>query len=148
MGQPGEQSLKVAGFRTALEVEERHMGKQIRITAGAVTASANLNESVTAKAIWDALPIEGLANRWGEEIYFEIPVSLAEDPDARQDMAVGELAYWPPGFAFCIFFGPTPVSRGGVPRAYSDANPVGMLEGDATAFRSVKDGAQVLLARL
>jgi len=124
------------------------MGKRIRITAGLVTASAELNESATAKAIWDALPIEGRGNRWGEEIYFEIPISLAEDADARQDMAIGELAYWPPGSAFCIFFGPTPVSRGGVPRAYSEVNPVGMVEGDAKVFRTVTDGAKVLLERL
>jgi hypothetical protein len=123
------------------------MGNKIRISAGSVQATAELNASPTAGAIWDALPIEARGHRWGDEIYFEIPVTREAEAEARQDMAVGELAYWPPGSAFCIFFGPTPVSRGKVPRAYSEANPVGMLDGDAGAFRTVRDGTKITLER-
>ena len=96
----------------------------IRIRAGDVESEAELNDSATARAIAEALPIDGRVQRWGEEIYFEIPVSVAEAEDARQDMEVGELAYWPPGSAFCIFFGPTPASTGERPRAASNVNPV------------------------
>jgi hypothetical protein len=87
------------------------------IHAGEVSIPATLNNSLTAERIIEALPFEGKGNRWGDEIYFTIPVSVDEDDDARQEMAVGELAYWPSGSAFCIFFGPTPVSRGDIPRA-------------------------------
>jgi hypothetical protein len=119
------------------------MGNKIRILTGELELTATLNQSETAQAIWQALPLEGTANRWGEEIYFTIPLELPEAPDARQDMQVGELAYWPAGSAFCIFFGPTPVSEGAVPRAYSNVNPFGQIEEGAQALSEVNDGHTV-----
>ena len=121
------------------------MPRKITITAGKVSLPAMLNDSPSAEAVWHALPIEARANRWGEEIYFEIDVPLEESGDARAEMQVGELAYWPPGSAFCIFFGPTPVSRGQEPRAASNVNPLGKVEGDATAFKAVRNGEKVRL---
>lgn len=117
----------------------------IRIRAGTIEMEAELNDSPTARLVWQALPIEGRANRWGEEIYFSIPVNTGGEPDARQDVEVGDLGYWPPGSAFCIFFGPTPVSSGSQPRAASPVNLVGKVTGDATCFRQVKDGEKVIL---
>ena len=120
---------------------------KITITAGNVTVPAELNDSPTARQIWEALPIEGRANTWGDEIYFEIPVKAKQESDAREEVAVGELGYWPVGHAFCIFFGPTPVSTDELPCAYSPVNILGRVIGDATRFRAVKDGARVTLAR-
>ncbi|NIT51901.1 MAG: hypothetical protein GWO41_03900, partial [candidate division Zixibacteria bacterium] len=102
-----------------------------------------LNDSPTARQVWEALPIEGQANVWGDEIYFEIPVIAEQEPDARADVEVGTLAYWPVGRAFCIFFGPTPVSSGDQPRAYSPVNILGRVLGDATQFRTVSSGTPV-----
>jgi len=124
------------------------MTRKIQITAGAVSGTAILNDSATADAIWDALPLEGRANRWGKEIYFSIPVNHSESSDARQDMAVGELGYWPSGKAFCIFFGPTPVSEGKIPRAYSNVNPFGHVEGDPDVYGEVEDGESVVVSRV
>jgi hypothetical protein len=121
---------------------------RITISAGDVMMEAELNEGPTARKVWDALPIEARANTWGDEIYFEIPVSAGEELDARADVAVGELGYWPVGSAFCIFFGPTPVSSGVEPRAYSPVNILGRVLGDATKFRGVRSGAAVRLARV
>ncbi len=121
------------------------MAHRITITAGPVTMEAKLNDSPTSRAIWEALPITGRANTWGDKIYFEIPVQAEQAPDARADVEVGELGYWPVGSAFCIFFGPTPVSTGEEPR---DANPVNVVDrvlGGATAFRQVDAGATVTL---
>jgi hypothetical protein len=120
---------------------------QVRISAGAVTCTATLNSTSTARAIWNALPIDGRANRWGDEIYFEIPVDLAED-DGRDEVAVGDLAYWPPGNALCIFWGPTPASRGQEPRAASPVNVFGRIERGATDFAQVKSGTPVRVERL
>lgn len=120
---------------------------RIVISAGDVSMEAELNDSPTAIQVWEALPIEGRASTWGDEIYFEIPVRAAQEPDARADVAVGELGYWPVGSAFCIFFGPTPASRGAEPRAYSPVNILGRVLGDATRFRSVRSGARVRLTR-
>ena len=119
----------------------------IVIEAGSVTVEAELNDSPTAQQIWEALPIEGMANLWGDEIYFEIPVVAAQAPDARAQVEVGELGYWPVGHAFCIFYGPTPVSMDERPRAYSPVNILGRVSGDVTPFRSVRNGATVRLSR-
>jgi hypothetical protein len=119
----------------------------IRISSGAVSVRAELDDNPTAARLVAALPITGEANRWGEEVYFEVPVEAPLAPTARADVEVGELGYWPPGRAFCIFFGPTPVSRGSKPRAYSPVNVIGRVVDDATAFRAVSDGAEVRLTR-
>jgi len=119
----------------------------ITLSAGAVSLTAELNDGPTAQQIWQALPIEGKANRWGDEIYFEIPVKASQEPDAREQVEVGELGYWPVGHAFCIFFGPTPVSTDERPRAYSPVNILGRVTGDVTRFRDVKGGMRVQIIR-
>ncbi|MBI4736082.1 MAG: hypothetical protein HY766_08475 [candidate division NC10 bacterium] len=121
--------------------------RKIRITAGKVSAQAILNDSPTATQIWEALPIQGRGNTWGEEIYFSIPVEAKLERDAREIVAVGELGYWPPGTAFCIFFGRTPASTDDRPRAASAVNIIGRIQGDATAFKSVTSGTRVHLER-
>ena len=120
---------------------------KIVITSGSISLEAELNDKATAKQVWEALPITGSANTWGDEIYFEIPVSAGQEADARADVEVGELAYWPMGNAFCIFFGPTPVSTGTQPRAYSPVNILGRVLGDATQFRAVRNGDTVRIKR-
>jgi hypothetical protein len=129
-------------------MNERRQGMgQITIKAGSVSVVADLNDGPTARQVWEALPITGMANTWGDEIYFEIPVAAGEEPDARADVEVGELGYWPVGNAFCIFYGPTPVSSGEQPRAYSPVNILGRIDGDATVFRQVRSGTTVLVSR-
>ncbi|MGD8626015.1 MAG: cyclophilin-like fold protein [Anaerolineae bacterium] len=121
---------------------------KIKIEAGGTSATAALYDNETAEAIWDALPLTGQANRWGNEIYFEIPVTLDRAADAREEVEPGELGYWPVGRAFCIFWGPTPASRGDEPRAYSPVNVFGRLEGDPAAFDGVAGGAQLQIGKV
>lgn len=116
---------------------------KITITAGDVSLPAELNDNPTAQQIAAALPMEGRANIWGDEIYFEIPVMAEQEPDARAGVDVGELGYWPVGHAFCIFYGPTPVSTDERPRAYSPVNILGRVLGDATQFKGTPNGAVV-----
>lgn len=126
------------------------MEKRIRIVTkatGAIEAVATSENQRTAEAIWMALPIKGRANRWGDEIYFSIPVDLKEEK-ARAEVEVGAVAYWPPGKALCIFFGPTPVSRHGEPRAYSPVNVFAKIVGDPTILKKVQDDDEVVLERL
>jgi hypothetical protein len=120
---------------------------KITITAGDVSLPAELNDGPTAQQIWESLPIEGQANVWGDEIYFGIPVTAAQESGARAGVEVGELGYWPPGNAFCIFFGPTPVSTDERPRAASPVNILGRMLGDATQFRAVRHGTSVQITR-
>ena len=118
--------------------------QQLRLTAGGLTCLATLLPNATAQAIWDALPLQGRANRWGDEIYFAIPVQLDAD-NAQAEVAVGDLAYWPPGSALCIFWGPTPASRGNEPRAASPVNVFARIEAPVPAFGKVQNGATVSL---
>lgn len=122
------------------------MGKKIIIEAGDVRMEAELNESETARLIWDSLPIEAKANTWGDEIYFGSPVE-ADLENGVEVVEVGDIGYWPTGSAFCVFFGPTPMSRGDEIRPASAVNIVGKVLGDARAFRSVSDGQAVRVSR-
>ena len=119
----------------------------IRIIAGDVVAFAELNETSTADAIWNALPMEALANTWGDEIYFSISVHLEEE-NAQEVVEKGDLGYWPPGNAFCVFFGRTPASRGDEIRPASPVDVVGHLEGDPGVFKKVRSGEKVVLERV
>ncbi len=119
----------------------------MRIQAGSVEATAVLNDTRTADAIWEALPLDGRANRWGDEIYFSIGLTLPGEK-GREIVEVGDLGYWPPGQAFCLFFGATPASQGDEPRAASPVNVFGKVEGDAARFRAVRDGTRVSLERV
>jgi hypothetical protein len=123
------------------------MGKKIKIRVSDLTVEAELNASKTSHLIWEALPIEERGNLWGEEIYFPIPVKAELEPGAREVVLEGELGYWPTGHAFCIFFGPTPASRGDEIRAASAVNVIGKVLSDAKVFLKIKDGAQITLEK-
>lgn len=121
------------------------MPTQIKITAGEVQLDAELNDTATAKSIIAALPIKANGNRWGAEIYFEIPVDEGLEQGARDVLEAGELGYWPTGNAFCIFFGPTPASTGDEIRAASDVNIIGKITTDLTSLFNVPSGAEVTI---
>ncbi|MCX8191217.1 MAG: cyclophilin-like fold protein, partial [Nitrososphaerales archaeon] len=112
-----------------------------------IKVDGELDESknpITTRAIVNALPIESRANRWGDEIYFSTPVNVGEE-NAQEEVRVGDIAYWPPGKALCIFFGPTPVSRGSEPRAASPVNVIGRVKGDLTLLKKVKNRSKVIV---
>ena len=120
---------------------------RIKITTestGPVEAEITDENPVTARAILDALPIKGRANTWGEEIYFMVPVeSDVENPKVIVEL--GDLAFWPPGNAFCIFFGPTPMSKGDEIRPASEVNVFGKIIGDPKVFKRVRSGEEVTI---
>jgi len=121
---------------------------KINISAGNISLEAEILDTPTASKILEALPLESSANVWGDEIYFDIPLRLEQEPDARADVEVGDLAYWPAGPAFCIFFGPTPVSTGDQPRAYSPVNVFGRIIGDARQFKGISSGTAVMVTKV
>lgn len=119
------------------------MERNIRIIAGHQRLHATLLDTPTADAIWDALPLESTCHCWGGEIYLTVPVSHDLERDAREVVENGDLAFWPQGSAFCIFFGPTPISKGDEIRAASAVNLFGKVLGDATVLKQVSSGAPV-----
>ena len=119
----------------------------IKITSGKLSLAIELNDTPTARKLLEKLPFDGTINTWGDEIYFGIPVDAKPEKDAREIVAVGELGYWPPGSAFCIFFGRTPASTDDRPRAASAVNIIGKVLGDATVFKAVASGTKIRLER-
>jgi len=126
---------------------EEVMSQKILIRAEGVEMEADLLATPTANLLWKALPIQGRASTWGEEIYFSIPLEASAEASAREEMSPGEIAYWPPGKAFCIFFGKTPASTGDAPRAASPVNLLGEVVGDPKAFLKVPNGAEIHIER-
>jgi hypothetical protein len=121
------------------------MPQKIEIIAENVQVEAELNDSSTAKSIISTLPIEALAQRWGGEIYFSIPVTAGLESDSREVLKAGELGFWPTGNAFCIFFGPTPASQGDEIRAASAVNIIGKMKSDWAKLWDVSSGSSIVI---
>ncbi len=117
--------------------------RKIKITAGTVSIRAELLDTPTADSIYANLPIHSEAHTWGEEVYFETPVSVAREADARDVVEPGELAFWVEGDSIAIGFGRTPVSRGNEIRLAAPTNIWARALDDVKQLEAVKDGDRV-----
>ena len=120
---------------------------RIRITVRNIVLEAELFDTKTARAVFDALPVESVPEEWGDEFYFEIPVEMPLDETASTKVKVGDIGYWPPGNSLAIFFGPTPISRGADPVPASEVNIVGKIAGDATVLKRAKGAGKIRIER-
>ncbi|HIE09500.1 MAG TPA: hypothetical protein EYP65_06580 [Armatimonadetes bacterium] len=124
------------------------MAPRLRLRIGEVEAVVELNETETARALYESAPFESVAETWGDEVYFSTPVSKGlEEGHAKEVVELGEVGYWPPGRAMCLFFGPTPVSGPGEIRPASAVTIVGRLVTDPEELRKVKDGDPIKVER-
>jgi uncharacterized protein len=121
--------------------------RKIRITSGDVAQTATLNDTKTAQLVWDALPFDIPGSRWGDEIYFSIPVHTGTER-GQATVSAGDLAYWEPGNALCIFWGPTPMSRGDEIRPANPVTVFGTLDGDPKEFDVFRSGTRVKVERI
>jgi hypothetical protein len=122
------------------------MPSAIRVRAGKVSVRAELNDTDTARRIYKALPISAKVNTWGDEIYFSIDLNLPPE-NQRAVVEMGDIGYWPPGTALCLFFGPTPASRGEEIRPASPVNLIGKIVDDPTLLKSAGDGEPVTVEK-
>jgi hypothetical protein len=118
---------------------------KIQITLGPLNLDAELNDTPTAKKVAEVLPLKTSFSTWGDEIYFTIPVEAELDESAREEVKMGDLGYWPTGAAFCIFFGPTPMSTKGKIIPASAVNIIGRVLGDATGLKKVMEEAEIAI---
>jgi hypothetical protein len=123
------------------------MMKKIKLTIGGLEVRGELNDTQTATKVWESLPIEGRVNTWGEEIYFSIPVK-AEAENSYSVVSLGDIGYWPPGSAFCMFFGKTPISTEDEIRPASEVNLIGKFYNEFEALKSIKDGEKIVVERI
>ena len=123
------------------------MPDMISIKAGTIQVQAELNSTRTARALLAILPVKATANTWGDEIYFDVPLT-AEIEDGRQVVEMGDVAYWPDGPSLCLFFGRTPASRGDEIRAASPVTVLGRILGDPKVLKSVRSGAEVTVEKV
>ena len=123
------------------------MTREITITIADVTVRGELFNTLMAEAIWQALPFEAPFDFWGNEIYFTIPVSLGLEKDARETVEKGDIGYWPTGPAFCIFFGPTPISKSGEIRPAGKVNVFGRIKGSPEVFKKASSHERIRVER-
>ncbi|MFB7372514.1 cyclophilin-like fold protein [Streptomyces sp. NPDC056222] len=124
------------------------MTLQIRISWPAGHTTATLEETPTSKALVGVLPISSTARTWGEEVYFDTPVSTAVESDAQQVVEPGTVAFWTEGDALALPYGPTPISRGSECRLASPCNLLGSLDGDPRVLATVRDGDPIRVERV
>ncbi|HYA15033.1 MAG TPA: cyclophilin-like fold protein [Syntrophales bacterium] len=124
------------------------MPTQVKIIVGNMTLKAELFDTACAKAIAKKLPIEARPEEWGDEFYFEIPVTMSLDETATTKVKIGDIGYWPPGSAMAIFFGTTPMSTGSDPVPASAVNLVGKIIDDATLLKKAKGASKISIAAL
>ena len=122
--------------------------RQIQISTGNLTLTATLNDLETANQLWESLPITGRVQIWGDEIYFSIPVNVEEELGSQETVQAGTVAYWPPGSALCLFWGPTPISAPGEIRPASAVNVVGILDNDPTLLAQVPSEAEIIIEKV
>jgi uncharacterized protein len=120
---------------------------RIRFEFDAIALEADLLDTPTAQAIAASLPITSSAMTWGEEVYFEIPVKVAREKDARAVVTPGEVAYWPDGHCIALGFGRTPISQGSECRLASPCNIFGKIDGDAKLLAKVRAGTSVRVVK-
>ena len=116
---------------------------RIRITWGKGEAYGVLDDTPTAKKLFDVLPCSSVANTWGEEVYFSVRVRAELESDAQQVVPAGTICFWVQGQSLAIPFGPTPVSRGDECRLVTKVNVLGKLEGDPRVLTTVRDGDEI-----
>ena len=123
------------------------MPHPIKIRVGEIELNGELNDSETARKVLEILPFKSSFNTWGDEIYFSTPVQAGPE-DPQETVELGDLGYWPPGKAFCIFYGKTPASQGDEIRPASPVNVIGRVQGDAAVLKTACRAEGIVIEKM
>ena len=123
------------------------MSKKINISAGEFLTTATLNNSSYSEKFYDSLPLEGSCQIWGDELFFSTSINMEEDDQSLEVVNFGDIAFWPPGSAFCIFWGPTPMSQGKEIRPASKVNLLGSIDSQLSKIKNISAGTKILLSK-
>lgn len=121
---------------------------KVIIKSGDISLEAELYDNETASKIAEVLPIKGIVQTWGDEIYFEIPIHIDLDDSAKEVVKKGDLGFWPSGNCFCIFFGKTPASQGAEIRPASAVNVFGKVKGELELLKNIMDGSKIIIEKV
>ncbi|MBA31985.1 MAG: hypothetical protein CL748_05715 [Chloroflexi bacterium] len=124
------------------------MSKKINISTEHFTTTATLNNSIWAEHLYNTLPLEGSCKFWGDELFFSTKISMEEDNNSSEIVSIGDIAFWPPGSAFCIFWGPTPMSRENEIRPASKVNLLGSIDSQLLKFKDINIGSIISISKL
>ncbi len=120
---------------------------EILIETDELKVKADLFDTATGRSLYETIPFEAEVRTWGDEIYFEVPVVEELDETAKEVVEIGDIGYWPTGRAMCLFYGPTPMSRGDEIRPASAVNIIGRINGEATVFKGVPTGTRIRISK-
>ena len=123
------------------------MSKKINISAGEFLTTATLNNSSGSEKLYDSLPLEWSCQCWGDELFFSTSINMEEDDQSLEVVNIGDIAFWPPGSAFCIFWGPTPMSQGKEIRPASKVNLLGSIDSQLSKIKNISAGTKILLSK-
>ncbi|MFL2664751.1 MAG: cyclophilin-like fold protein [Dehalococcoidia bacterium] len=123
------------------------MSKKIKISSENFHTTATLNNTKWADYLYKNLPIEGSSQFWGDELFFSTPINMEEDADSLEVVNIGDIAFWPPGSAFCIFWGPTPMSRDEEIRPVSKVNLLGSIDSQLLKIKDINAGNKMVISR-
>ncbi|MBR91540.1 MAG: hypothetical protein CL903_01910 [Dehalococcoidia bacterium] len=123
------------------------MNKKINISAGEFLTTATLNNSSCSEKFYNSLPLEGSCQFWGDELFFSTSINMEEEDQSLEVVNIGDIAFWPPGSAFCIFWGPTPMSQGKEIRPASKVNLLGSIDCQLSKIKNISPGTKILLSK-
>lgn len=124
------------------------MTRKILIEADNIQVEAELNDSITADKVYDSLPLSGVGNLWGEEVYFTTDVHSILDDTSKLIVELGDVGYWPPSKAICVFYGKTPYSTDTEIRAASAVNIIGKVTSGLKRLKGLADQCQINISEL
>ena len=124
------------------------MNRKNNVKLDDIEIKVKIDDSITADKLWDSLPLESVGTLWGEEVFFRTDISASLDNNSKLVVELGDVGYWPPNKAMCIFYGKTPASTDHEIRPASAVNVFGKVVDDIEKLKKVKEDCDILVTKV